>query len=275
MRGVGDEAHLRAIGLIDAIQHGIDGLGQGLELLLGAADRNALIQVGGVDLIQPSRQSGELLRRHGGGVSQPGGRSGQLLNGFEGAPDGARVFKQIAQQTHQLADKQHPPGKDRQGDLVLQIQGDGVGFAVVGQGDGVGHVPARMRGPGAEEEGGGAQIQGAQAPGERVVAERTQVEIRAVEEKAGPVWGLGQCGHGIVPGGHPDGGLGRGHTALLHQGGHIGTLPVGPEQDASPGQQQEEKVHKDIDAQQTQEKTQVQPQDDGGFYPPPGLLALF
>ena len=38
MAGVGDEAHLGAVGLVDPIQHGIDGLGQGAQLLLGAGD---------------------------------------------------------------------------------------------------------------------------------------------------------------------------------------------------------------------------------------------
>ena len=64
MAGVGDEAHLGAVGLVDAVQHGVDGLGQGFQLLLGAGQVDAPVQMGGVDLVQLARQGLQLLRRH-------------------------------------------------------------------------------------------------------------------------------------------------------------------------------------------------------------------
>ena len=57
MAGVGDEAHLGAVGLVDAVQHGVDGLGQGFQLLLGAGQVDAPVQMGGVDLVQLARQA--------------------------------------------------------------------------------------------------------------------------------------------------------------------------------------------------------------------------
>lgn len=158
---------------------------------------------------------------------------------------------------------------------MLQIQGDGVGFAVVGQGDGVGHVPARMRGPGAEEEGGGAQIQGAQAPGERVVAERTQVEIRTVEEKAGPVWGLGQCGHGIVPAAIQTVASAEGTPRSSTRADTSAHCRSAQSRTPPPAQQQEEKVHKDIDAQQTQERRRFSRRTMEDFTRPRGFWLCF
>ena len=77
--------------LSDPVQHGVDGLGQIFQLLLGAVHGDAGIQMGVVDLAQLEGQLLELLRR--GHAAQPVGRGGQLLNGAEHLADGARILK--------------------------------------------------------------------------------------------------------------------------------------------------------------------------------------
>ena len=127
MAGVGDEAHLGAVGLVDAVQHGVDGLGQGFQLLLGAGQVDAPVQMGGVDLVQLARQGLQLLRRHALHLVELGGGGGQLLDGAEYLLNGAGVLEQVGHQAGQLADEQHPGGKDEDGCGLGQIQPDGVG----------------------------------------------------------------------------------------------------------------------------------------------------
>ena len=103
---VRDEAHLGAIGLVDAVQHGVDGLGQLPQLLLRARYRDAGVQMGGVDLVQLVGENGELLRRHARGGVQLGRGGSQLLDGPGGLFDSARVFEEVGQQRGQLADHQ-------------------------------------------------------------------------------------------------------------------------------------------------------------------------
>ena len=80
--GVGDEAHLGAVRLVDPVQHGVDGLGQGAQLLLGGGQVDAAVQMGGVDFLQLPRQSLQLLPGHVGHGVEPGGGGGQILDGL-------------------------------------------------------------------------------------------------------------------------------------------------------------------------------------------------
>ena len=149
--GVGDKAHLGAVGRVDPVQHGVDGLGQGLQLLLGAGQIDAPVQVGGVDLVQLARQGPQLLRRHVAHLVEPGRRGGQFLDGPEHLLDGAGVFEQVGHQTGQLADEQHTGGEHEDGRRTAQIDLDGVGRAAIGQIEGIAGAPPGGEGDQVEE----------------------------------------------------------------------------------------------------------------------------
>ena len=95
MTGVRDKAHLRAIGLINSVQHGVDGLGQRLQLFLSTGYRNTGIQVSGVNLIQLACQGLEFFWRHSGDRIERGRRCRQILNGPQDLFNGACIFKEI------------------------------------------------------------------------------------------------------------------------------------------------------------------------------------
>ena len=200
--GVGDEAHLGTVGRPQPVQHGVDGLGQVPELLLSAGDRDALVQMGGIDLVQTSRQGGELGGRHvGGRAAQPGCRRRQILDGAEGLFDGAGIFQQVEEQAEELAHQQDAPGKGQDGHRPLQVQCDGVGLPIVGQGEGVGGAAAGMALPGTEEQG--ILPQGENPQGLLLLRERLVPQSHGQQKAAQPQAGLRrrilQRRDGVVP----------------------------------------------------------------------------
>jgi hypothetical protein len=73
--GVGDEAALAVEGAVEALQHGVEGVGQVLELVVGPLQGDALLQVavgdpagGGGDVLQrPQRPPGQQPAEPSGG----------------------------------------------------------------------------------------------------------------------------------------------------------------------------------------------------------------
>ena len=190
---VGHEAHLGPVGLVNAVQHGVDGLGQIFQLLLGTVHRQTGIQVGVVDLPQPGGQFLQLLGTHIGHVAQPAGRGGQVLDGPEHFTDRPRVLKKVGDQGDHLADQQYLDGKGDYPHLGVQVQGNRIGLSIFDQLHGVGgsaFSPAQV-----EQQGAPAARQRAQ-PFPGVVRQGQPAPVPALDV---PVQGC----DGIVPGLHP------------------------------------------------------------------------
>ena len=132
MAGVGDEAHLGAVRLVDPVQHGVDGLGQGAQLLLGGGQVDAAVQVLGVDLLQLPGQGLQLLAGHVGHGAEAGGGGSQILKGAQHLADGAVVAKQAGEQEDALK-HQHHNSRPVQGlEDAGQVDRDGVGGGLAG-----------------------------------------------------------------------------------------------------------------------------------------------
>lgn len=106
--GVGDKAGLGLVALLNALQHGVDGLGKRCQPLLLAGDRQPLAQVGGVDVVQLLRQLAQVLQVQVG-AAQHVRRLLQCFQGGHHAPDGLAVLHQPNHQTHRFYSQQQPP----------------------------------------------------------------------------------------------------------------------------------------------------------------------
>ncbi len=252
---------------VDAVQHGVDGLGQLPQLLLRARHRDAGVQMSGVDLVQLVGQDGELLRRHAGGGVQLGRRGGQLLDGSEGFFDGARVLEEVGQQRDQLADHQDTKAKHPQGDRVLQVQGDGVGLGAVGELEGIAGGPAGVDGQQGEE----VDLPGVEIPLPAAGGRRPRQPVGQPDASGLSLPG----GDGVVPGGHPQRGLGRGHAPFLHQGGDVSALALGPDHHPAGKQEGQQQVGGEVDAQQAQEESEMSRATMEDRSRPGGLWACF
>ena len=255
--GVGDEAHLSAVRLVDPVQHGVYGLGQRAQFLLGGGQVDAAVQMGGVDFFQFPRQGLQLLPGHVGHGVEPGGGGGQILNGLQNLVDGPVVSEQPGNQGEPFAGQQDHAGPvERAGDAG-QIHRDGVGLPVVGQHNGV----------------VGGQVPGAHAVFQlRILGEEGEREERVPHRLAVRAIGRGfhshapravdpQRGNGVVAGLHPGDGIGGGDAPLLHQGSHRGAPVFRVEKQPGGGHEKQQQIHYQENDQLPEEKAEVQAKD--------------
>ena len=247
MAGVRDKAGLSAVGGVQPLQHGVDGLGQGPQLLLGVLRVDAAVQMGGVDLVQLSRQILQPPAGGEGGVVQPGGGGGELLNGAQHRFDGPVVPQGGGQQGQSLPQQQgqsHPFCRRRDG---VELYGDGIGLIGVVQLRPVvcPQIPAAQ---------GAGQLRTGRQEGQR--------------GDGAPLRSPVQGGDGVVAGLHPHQGVRRGHPPLLHQSGHIGAAVFRVEYHAAQQYGPQDQIQQQEKAQLPQEQAGVQPVGDGGAHRP-------
>ena len=173
--------------------------------------------------------------------------------GLEGPSDGARIFKEVADEGEKLEHQQKAQGQTHHGDRSLDVQLNGIGLE-----PGVVELH-RIGGPG---EPGAVllRITALEVDGVPGVLQSLQRGEKGIDDALrGAVQGVDS----IVSRRHPLGGLSGGDPAGLHQSGDTGALMLGPEHQPAQTQGGQQQVHPQIDAQKPEKEPGIQPQDDG------------